>query len=470
MKRFLACIMALVFVCAVTFTGCDDPNTDSVLTEFYKTNEKAVSEKFDKEETSFPLLTNYLKSWAKTNNLDVTKISDHYIVLTNPASEDQKKAKSTVLLCSVDPSDIEPYFETLVTAMTALIGPEEHGKIRLVISESDGGNYVGMNSIPKKYLKGKNLIDLRHSNSNNILTSGANLSSCTFVTNANTMSPQYSTAYEITMIIPEYEDPFNYSKSKNYPNPINVIGSLLASEKSSGKLFNIASFNYKGNDGHVPYSATATVVVDRNNVDSFMNKFDKSYSSMEKKFEKLESDFSYTITETSLPDEVLSSDVSNNLISLMYTLNTGICSQDEETGIVYTASYINSIATENGNLELKISIKSRSDEELQNLFAEYETTAGLCGAKVYTKDKGKTWTSKEDSKLVEFFTKAVPLDSEEDSSISIRSYETDIVASKHPKQNMIIYTFKNKSAETVMLNLVHFMDPNYVDPTEGYSK
>ena len=53
--------------------------------------------------------------------------------------------------------------------------------------------------------------------------------------------------------------------------------------------------------------------------------------------------------ETDMPDKVLSEDVATGLISLMYTLNTGVCEQDEESGVIYSASYIKSVKTKKGD-------------------------------------------------------------------------------------------------------------------------
>ena len=100
-----------------------------------------------------------------------------------------------------------------------------------------------------------------------------------------------------THLTSAYADPFDFDT--HYPNPVETIGSLLATEKSSGNLFQLVSFDCKVDNGYTPGSATAVVVIDDNDVESFTKKFDKSNESMKKKFDKLEDHFVYTMTETS---------------------------------------------------------------------------------------------------------------------------------------------------------------------------
>lgn len=466
MKRILVFLIAFTIVASISFTGCGEINRDSELRGFLTSGENNLSDTFANDSCSFSLLSDYISSWAKGNNLDIEYVSNHSIVLTNAATENSKDEPSMVLLCSVDTSEIQDYIKLISTATTSLLGPEEHGDISLIMAEKKNGRFIGMNDVPEKNLKSDNLIVLQNASNDGVLTSGPNNATAGFRTSSDTKESQYSKAYEIQMSIAEYTDPYTFTKDANYPNPINTVGSLLATEKSSGKLFDIASFAYEGHKGYTPYSAKAVVVVDSNNEESFMNRFNTSYENMERKFDDLEDDFVYTITEVDMPDKVLGDSTSDQLISLMYTLNTGICTQDEETGTIYASSYIKSISTKDGKLNMSIDIRARGNRYLNELSSQYETTAGLCRAK-YTLQKGsKVWHSQKGSALVKFFTEQIDLDSAEDTvsnNISIQTYETDFVAKLNPKQNMIIYSFKKTNGLAVVYNITHFLDPSWVN-------
>lgn len=460
MKRFLAVIISLIFAMTLVLSGCGEVDRDKELKEIMTTTESGLEDSFTEETCEFDLLLDYIESWAKNADIKVADKTKHSIILVNPATEGHGSDESTSLLCSVDPDQIQTQIKVISTATTALMGPAEHGSITLAIVETKDGRMIGMENLDYGKIKSDNLIQLQPSTSNTILTSGADNATCVFTSKANTKHSKYTKAYEITMSMAKYTDPYNFVKGSNYPNPINVIGGLLATAKSSGRLFDVASFKYEGNPGYTPYSATAVVVIDDNNIESFTKKFDKSFENMEDKFEKLEDNFVYTMTETEMPDTVLSDKVSNHIVSLMYTLNTGICNQDEESGIVYSTSYIKSISTNNDEFKLVIDIRARSNDSLDELLSEYEVTAGLCSTDFTNKKGSKIWSAAKGSTLVDFFTEAVPLNKAEESDISLKTYETDIIAKELPKQNMIIYTFDKGDRTDAIQNITHFIEEN----------
>lgn len=460
MKRILPLFISFIFVATMFLSGCGELNRENELKEILEANEDSLGDTFTEEECDYSLFSDYIKSWAKGNKLEISYKGKHSTVLDNPATEGCGKEPSTVLLCSFNTGNVQPCLKALATGMTSLLGPEEHGDISLVIAEFNKGQYLGVNEIPDKYLSADNLINLQTLSSDSILTSGPNNGISSFTKKDKAAPPKYANAYEITMSMPEYTDPYSFVKENNYPNPINTIGSLLATFKSSGKLFDIASFTSKSNPGCTPYSATAVVVIDDNHVESFLGRFEKSYGSIEGKFEDLEEDFVYTCNATDLPESVLSDEVSNDLVSLMYTLNTGICTQDEESGLVYASSYINSINTDKGDLHLSIDIRTRGESYLDSLSSEYETTAGLCSTKYSFKKNDRIWTSDSDSALVKYFTECVPLLDDTESNVSIKSYENDLIQKRLPDQNMIIYTFETGNRKTTLSNITDFLDPN----------
>lgn len=460
MKRFLVVVISLVFTLTLVLSGCGEVDRDAELEEIMDTTEDGLEETFTEETSTFKLVIEYLENWAETADIQIADKTGHSIILVNPATKGHDSDESISLLCSINPDQIQSQLKVISTATTALMGATEHGKITLAITETKNGRMIGMEKLDYEKINSDNLLQLQPSTSNTILTRGAENAVCVFNAKAGTKHTQYAKAYEIKMSMAKYTDPYNFVKESNYPNPINVVGSLLATAKSSGKLFDIASFTYEGNSGYTPYSATAVIVIDANNVESFTKKFDKSYENMEDKFEKLEDTFTYTMTETDIPETVLNDKVSGHIVSLMYTLNTGICNQDEETGIVNSTSYIKSINTDNDEFKLVIDIRSRSEEALSDLASEYEVTAGLCSTDFTYKDGSRIWSAAKGSNLVKYFTEAVPLNDYEESDISLKSYETDLISNALPKQNMIIYTFDKGDRKDVIYNITHFMEDN----------
>lgn len=458
MKRISLFLISFMVFASLLLSGCGEVNRDNELKGMMKSIEDDLSETFTEETCEYSLFKDYIQSWAEGSNVDVIYNGKSCTVLQNKAVSGCSDEPSTVLLCNLNTANVSSSFKVLSTAMTSLIGPIRHGDISLAITEYANGRYIGIDELPFKYLQSDRLINLQASGSDTILTSGSNNAVCYFKKTGNLSEPRYSNAYEISMSMSEYTDPYNYAKDKNYPNPINVIGGLLATTKSSGRLFDIASFESNCRNGYAPYSAKAVVVIDDNSVESFTGKFEKSYETMTDKFEKLDDSFVYTMTECDMPSEVLSDTIGNNLISLMYTLNTGICIQDEETGVVEASSYIKSLKTDNGNLSMSIDVRTRGESYLDSLSTEYETTAGLCSTGFSCSSHSVLWKAVSKSDLVKYFTEKVPALDEAESNISIRTYENDIISEKLPDQNMIIYTFEKGNRKSALENITHFLD------------
>lgn len=460
MKRIIPFFISLVLISAFALSGCGELDRNAELKYMLESNKTSLSETFTEETCDYDMFNDYITNWAKSSNVEVKYKGKHCTVLENEHTEGCGDKPVTALLCNIDTSAVQGSLGILSTSLSTLLGPEKHGDIVLIITEKIGSRFTGIEELPDKYLKADNLINMQYSSSDTVLISGPRNAICRMHKSGNTIKPKYDNAYEIKMTMPKYTDPFDFVKGNNYPNPISTIGSLLATQKSAGKLFEIADFQCSCHDRYTPYSASAVIVVDDNHVDSFNSRFSKALESMEKKFDKLEADFVFTFSETDLPDRVLGEDVSNNLISLMYTLNTGVCMQEEETGIIDAASYIRSIKTDNGDLDLTIDLRTRGESYLDSISTEYQTTAGLCSTDYKCDKKGLVWISKDKSLLKEYFTETVPL-IEGDSEISLRSYENDIIAKRNPDLNMIIYTFEGGHKASVMENIVNFMDPDY---------
>ncbi|MGN1218170.1 MAG: hypothetical protein ACI4TD_09355, partial [Phocaeicola sp.] len=324
MKRVIPFFILIAMMSALLFSGCGEVNRDNELKEMLSANEDALEDTITKDTCDFELFADYMKSWSESSGVNIRFRGKHSLAIVNDATPGCENEPSVTLLCNFCTTDTGSSVETVATASTALLGPSNHGKITLIITENKDGRHIGINEVPNRFIASDYLINLQTSSSDTILISGPKNATCSFLIEGTTETPRYAKAYEIRMSMPKYTDPYNFVKGSNYPNPINTIGSLLANAKSSGKLFDIASFTCDAKEGYTPNTATAVIVIDSNSVDSILGKFDKSYSNVEDKFDSMEENFVYTITETEMPEAVLSDETSNNLISLMYTLNTGI--------------------------------------------------------------------------------------------------------------------------------------------------
>lgn len=464
MRRFfIAMVTVVLMTSAVFLSGCSlgTPDRETELKDTLSDTYSELNSTFSGNTGKYPLVAEYLTSWAKSNDLTVKENAEHYMVIVNPATKGCGKKESTVLECAVKTGDFDNSMQPLAVSMTALLGPESHGKITLIVTENNDGNMIGAASVDPKYYECDNFINMEYSKDIQLLTSGSHTFTSTMSADLQTASPSYSRTYTITMSTSAYADPFDFDT--HYPNPVETIGSLLATEKSSGNLFQLVSFDCKVDNGYTPGSATAVVVIDDNDVESFTKKFDKSNESMKKKFDKLEDHFVYTMTETSTPDRVIASQSSDNIISLMYTLQTGIFLQDEDSGDIISEAYISSISTAGNKLQLTIGSRSLQKSVIDEMNTSFSTTSGLCDIGYSASEQSMTWSANKDKPLAGFFADALSIDDSKPLN-TLNSSECDIFASKGPGLNIISYRFNSENREAALLNTLHFME-SLVDTT-----
>ena len=456
MKRIAPLIISFVFIAVTFLVGCSEGEVDrsEELKEVYQTAQSALDSTLTEDTCEYAQVSDFLKEWATSSGIKVEKDEDNYTVLLNPSTADSKE--TTVLQCAVHTDDVRADINTLSMGLACLLGPYERGNIRLIVTEINDGQMIGAEKLPESYLKCTNFINLNGSKDYALYVSGCQNTQATITSSAKRTSPRYSNAYKIELEFNKYADPYKFDKKNNYPDPINTVGNLLANCMSAGRLFDLASFTSEGEKGYMPYKVTAIVVIDSNNVEGFTKKFDSSYSTVEKRFSKIDREFTYTMEETDMPDSVLSNSSASELISLMYTLNTGICDQDEETGLIHSASYIKSISTKD-KVTVKIDVRARDEEHLTELADNYETTSGLCNMKYSGTDPKPVWTSSDESDLATYFSQLVPLE-EGSSNVMLTSSELDIFSAAKPGLNAISYCFVKDSTKSSIKNIINYID------------
>lgn len=454
MKRIPVLILTAVLSMTMLLTGCGLGSTDreGELDTIYEDTYSQISETFSESGSKFTMVEEYIKSWAKTNGIKVTKMTENYMVLRNAATEGLKDAETVTLQCPVDTSDMITSGHILSTALASLLGPEEHGTVKLIITESTPEDFRGAEAVPAEYLKTANLINLRDSGKADLKSAGAYAFDATLYRGVGHETPTHSNAYEISMNIGSYRDSFDYGNK--YPDPIEVVGDYLATGKSSGYLFQLASFNSKVSAGGTPESASAVIVIDDNNVEKMQKKFDKAYDKLKKKCEKLGVDFVFTMTETSMPSQVIDDLAASRLISMLYTIDPGVFYQDEDSGDIVSAEEFVQVETQDNKFLLRVTGRSKTKAGLEDMKQALITTAGLSDVKYNINREYMTWSSKDST--ASYFAEALALD--EDAEIStLRTSELNILASKRPSLSCISYGFTLADDKTAVANLIGFL-------------
>lgn len=466
MRRWLVFLVAIIMTLSVFLGGCSGGQIDrgQELEQAMSICESKWSQSFPDGKASFEQIADFIADWGSNAGLEVTKKSKHYLVLTNAATSGQKKTPSVTFCVSVDPSKLRDCVPMVSLGMVSALGPLSHGRLRLIVTETAEDSYPGADAVKSKYLKSDHTVYLYKGSSGRVYTAGPMSEDCVLSCKAARTNTSFDNAYEISVSIPAGADPYTFEKAESMPNPVNVLGDLLSSAKSAGRLFEIAQFTAESNGDYLPAHAKAVVVMDDNNVEAFQKRFETSYKALEKTFDGLELEtdedgnpletFSYTMVPTELPKKVLKQAAGERIISLMYTLQTGIYLSDEVDGSILAASYIRSVSTEDGRFTLNLDQRSRDEESMQTMSAEYLATCELCDVNYKEGEPHRLWSCEDDSSLAAWFTAAV--NKEGDDTTYIHNSECDRLYAKRDGLDMISYRIDKDHRDKALSNMLNY--------------
>ena len=117
-------------------------------------------------------------------------------------------------------------------------------------------------------------------------------------------SPAYDNAYTITISgLPAQS--FS-SLSASDPNPIKILGDLLAYFKSHSTLFEVASFTGGTDADMLPASASVTIVVNESSLTRFENRMESEMEDFYSEYQDKYPGVQYTVEPAQMPSRVLS--------------------------------------------------------------------------------------------------------------------------------------------------------------------
>ena len=215
MKRYFTVYLVIVMTLALLLCGCESGQIDRTkeLEKVMDTCDSKWSQAFPTGSTGFEQTADFIAGWGGNAGLEVTKNAEHYLVLTNPATKGMKKTPSVTLALTVDPTDLRDSVPLLSLGMTSVLGPVEHGRIRLIVAEATEKEYPGADAVSSKYLKCDHFIDLNKGGSNMVYTAGPMSAEGRLSCNAGRTKPEYTNAFKISIQIPEDIDPYSLTGS-----------------------------------------------------------------------------------------------------------------------------------------------------------------------------------------------------------------------------------------------------------------
>lgn len=388
MKRKISWFFVLLLMMqAFLFTGCDnieDDYTQTVLNENYTSVFGVLQHAEDLAE-----IQTYLIKWANKNNVKVSHDKYNNVIMSTSASEGYENEPSTILHATISLDEPENTAHAVSVIQYIIKNVKNHGFIRFLFTADTDHSHEGIQHIKKSYLYGDNFISLDHFADDSLLIASAGAEVYTMARDIKRVKPSYPIAYEISL---QGLSGASISDETARPNPITIIGDLLASAKSNGVLMEIASFNGGTHPGNYPDGATAVILINQNDVNRLTRLVTRNQESMQNRYAAQEPNFTYTLTEIAAPDAVLSDDDTSKLISFLYACIKGNYLKNDD-GEIIAKSNMGKISTEGNRLEILIESRSKSSAVLDEMNILFETVCGLCDLSYSKKQAYPIWES-----------------------------------------------------------------------------
>lgn len=398
MKRPLSVILLLLLT-IMSFTSClEKPETIELENQVSQELTQEYNQLLDFTQNASELkeVEKYILDWADANSFKAYHDKNGNISISKDAYGDYENEPSTIVQCTLTLENPEIYVKSMATALYILKNAESHGRISVLFTSNEDGAMNGAYKINDKYLKADRLISLDWIEEKSILTESAGITDFTLSKSITWSEPICTNAYEIS--IQGLSETGFLSEQSAKTNPIKVIGDLLAGVKSSGILFELASFNGGLSGDTQPTAATAVVLLNDNDINKFTKRFNSSRDKLIDKYSKNHVNLTYTLTEIELPDKVVSAEDCTSIVSLLYTLFNGVYLKSDG-GVALTVSNLGSISTYTGNFIANVSARSVSEEALSELSTTFETICGLCNVRFFAQETAPIWSSVQNSAL-----------------------------------------------------------------------
>ncbi|MDD3169282.1 MAG: M20/M25/M40 family metallo-hydrolase [Eubacteriales bacterium] len=432
MKRLIAVILALCLFFAL-LTGCngqeemkpdDAAVRTAVLEEFTKISRIPRESGYERE------MSTYLRSWAKENGFEVVRDNYNNVIIDKPAAAGYEKVPTTILQCNMDSkitatadSAFDPLTDPvtiiadentmyadgtslgadsgigMATALYVLKNARKHGPIRAVFTTDGESGMTGAEKLKAKYLDGAYLINLGWDTDLSIgVGSGG--------------TAAYQMMHEIEWTSPQNAIPFLLSISglaggdadeeigNDGANAIKIIGEILANAQGKGILFELGSFNGGISRDTIPQAAAALIIINESDQKKMQNVVDDAMDAFQDAYGDIETEYSFTYQEVSMPDKVVSFDDNGSIISFIYGIIDGVQSMSEfYEDVVESATNLGMVSTATGNFLAQISAASTSDVGLYKITTAHEAISGMSGLN-YTYIEGiPRWPAHPDSVL-----------------------------------------------------------------------
>lgn len=440
-KKFTALILILVLAAGLFMTGCGnaDEDADNQL-------KKDVYDLYESLQTVIGDADNgydvarYLYDWGETNGFVSRSLSGGNVIITRPASLPDPSFPYTILQCSLDPADPKASAQKAAIAMAALMNVRENGKISVLFTLRDGGNYTGARRVNSSLLDADYFINLDLGESSRILTGSAGYTACRVTLPYKTAAPSTTKAYKITISgLPSGEAS---GEGGLPPNPIVILSSLLTVSRANGTLLELADFAGGSSADSYPSEATVVVCLEQNSEARFLKRVASNQESFYEKYSEEYPDASYAFEEVALPAKVVASDDASRILSLLYTSKNGVARTSEsDGGDVLALANMGRLKLTGGVMTLDLGLRCLTDSLVPELLETYKASAYLSQATFNVLSETAGWPPAEENALAELLDAAAADAGLKDVSIKSAFAQSECAVFYEKKKDILMISF-----------------------------
>ncbi|MGN0713776.1 MAG: hypothetical protein ACI4LJ_08320, partial [Anaerovoracaceae bacterium] len=300
-----AAVIAVIAVCvcgAVFFfheEAAAEPSLEEVLEEKLTAYETDLRDSLGSMDTNADV-AGYLLSWAKNKEIPATKDDAGNVIFTIKASENAAEVMPAAIVCSFDADNMENHVEEMAVALCAAKNAVNHGKLSVVFLAEENGQKTGAQGFDiGHFTNDTSIFCLGNSVGSRVSTVTGGYRQIQITHKLEYQKPSYNKAYKITLKnCPSLLVEGNIG---SVPNPIKVLGNVLANFKSTSLLFELGTFYGGSSADFTPSKASMTVVINDSDTGKFQRKMENSIEKIYDKFHDDYPEIEYTYEEVDLP-------------------------------------------------------------------------------------------------------------------------------------------------------------------------
>lgn len=330
-------------------------------------------------------VSRYLIDWAENKGIDVSTDSYGNVIYSLAASEGMKEKNPVVIVCGYDYASMASYKNSIVCALTVAKNDMPHGAYKIIFVSEELGSKLNAEQLAGKYFTDETeVFCLSDVQSSRLASSTGGFHRYVLSKEISQQETSYDVAYKVSISgLPACR--FNAANAQA-PNPIKILGELLADFKSSSILFELASFSGGRDADMTPQDAQITIVVNADSAAKLESNLDSAIEDLYDDYGEEMPDLSFTYEVVQTPERVISSEDAESIVSLLYTAISGVDYKDDN-GDIASITNIGSIRTENRSLSIEVAAASYDDELLADIASAYQTISALTDVSYSLKDE-----------------------------------------------------------------------------------